>query len=277
MSHDLEYEERSAPPDLVDTLRCVWRLTGSAPAPGAEAVQPIVPYGCPEIVINVGDPFVRSRGSGPPERQPLAMLVGQMTAPAVVGPTGTTRIVGIRFQPWGAARFLGIPLVEVRDSFLELDSVVSDGMRHLADRLHATPDPTWADVVFDEVRWRLERRRRDPARLAAAAVREIRLHGGRVSVRGLARRLHVGERQLERVMRRDVGLPPVVLARILRVQAALGEMLSDPKRPLSAVALGAGFYDQPHFVREFRRLVGCTPSEFRAEERPLTDHFIDVR
>jgi AraC-like DNA-binding protein len=201
------------------------------------------------------------------------MLVGQLTRAAMVGPSGITDIVGIRFLPWGASSFLGTPLSELRDELLPLDSVVAGGMEGLADRLGTGPSDGWAETVFDYMRDEIADYPTSVG-LSARAVDEIGSQAGRLSVRSLARRLHVGERHLERVMRRDVGLPPVVLGRILRVQAALRTMRSAPRRPLTTVALESGYYDHPHFVKEFRRLVGCTPSRFLGADLGLTEHFI---
>jgi AraC-like DNA-binding protein len=273
MSSEFRYEERSAPPELAGLVRCVWYLTGPALARGRHGIQPIVPDGCPEIVLNVADPFVQIDAEGM-ARQPRSMLVGQLTRSAFVGPEGVTRIAGIRFLPWGASRFLGMPMAEVRDAFLPLDSVIAGGMEELADRLAASPPEGWAETIFESLRNALKDRLGSRRPLSKFAVEEISSRAGRVSVRMLARRLHVSERHLERVMRRDVGLPPIILARILRLQAALQVMRGVPCRPLGEVAVRAGYYDQSHMVREFRRLVGCSPSQLRAAEYELTSHFI---
>jgi len=105
-------------------------------------------------------------------------------------------------------------------------------------------------------------------------VEEISSGAGRTSVRLLARRLHVSERHLERVMRRDVGLAPIVLARILRLQRVLQLMRRRPGCPLGEVAVRAGYFDHSHMVREFRRIVGCTPTQFGGAQYELTNHFI---
>ncbi|MDH3223792.1 MAG: helix-turn-helix domain-containing protein [Gemmatimonadota bacterium] len=202
------------------------------------------------------------------------MLVGQLTRSAMVGPSGVTDIVGIRFLPWGAAHLLKTRLSELRDALIPLDSVVPGGMEDLADLLSSGPADSWAETAFAYLRNEMPEL---PERvgLSARAVGAIRAQPGRLGVRALARRLHVGERQLERVMRRDVGLPPSVLGRIFRVQTALRTMRADPARPFSAVALESGYYDHSHFVREFRRVVGCTPSRFLRAEFALTEVFID--
>ena len=112
MTDRIEYREIEPSPALAPFVRCLWHLSG--PADPAREAQPIVPDGCVEIVLNLGDPFLRVTGGT--DVQPAAMLVGQLTGPVVVIPTGAVDVWGVRLQPWGAAAFLATPLVELREA-----------------------------------------------------------------------------------------------------------------------------------------------------------------
>jgi len=72
-----------------------------------------------------------------------------------------------------------------------------------------------------------------------------------------------GERRLQRIFREHVGLTPKEAARVARLRAALDVMRAGPTLPLGRVALRAGYYDQPHFNREFARLAGVAPGAWR--------------
>ncbi|HMV70392.1 MAG TPA: helix-turn-helix domain-containing protein, partial [Myxococcota bacterium] len=60
-----------------------------------------------------------------------------------------------------------------------------------------------------------------------------------------------------------VGLSPKVIARITRFQAALRSLMRDPGVSLADVALEAGYFDQAHFIRDFRRMTGGVPRGYR--------------
>jgi methylphosphotriester-DNA--protein-cysteine methyltransferase len=74
-------------------------------------------------------------------------------------------------------------------------------------------------------------------------------------------------RTLERLFDRHVGMPPKRLARLERFQAVLrragdgGDL-----RGLRDAALAAGYFDQAHFLREFRAFAGVSPSTFFGRE-----------
>jgi AraC-like DNA-binding protein len=108
----------------------------------------------------------------------------------------------------------------------------------------------------------------------AACVGAIERSGGTVTVDALARDIGLGSRQLERLFRDAVGLSPKTLARLVRFQAAL--RACEAGVPLASAGFAAGYADQAHFAREFRRVAGITPSAFAAERAPLASAFADV-
>jgi AraC family transcriptional regulator len=79
----------------------------------------------------------------------------------------------------------------------------------------------------------------------------------------------------------DVGVHPVTLAREFRhhYQCTVGEIIRRERigfacrellssgKPLADVAISSGFYDQSHFARTFKKTVGITPTQYRANRR----------
>jgi len=99
------------------------------------------------------------------------------------------------------------------------------------------------------------------------AVTLMRRARGGIGVRAAAQALGVGERRLERAFDLAVGLSPKRFARALRFLGAVREIGRLAVRPGAAVAMDSGYADQPHFIREFKRLAGVTPAQFAAERR----------
>jgi AraC-like DNA-binding protein len=270
---ELQYLEFPAPPPLGDVVRCVWVLSGAARA--TPAAQPVVPDGCAEIVLNLADPFRQLRGPDLWETQPRAMAVGQITEAVVIAPSGDVDLVGIRLQPWGARSVLPVPATELRDVLLPLHLLNAAMTRELPDALHAQPGPAArAEVVFRYLGRLTRRAAPGPRSRARAIVAEATRHPEATTVRRLAARLGLGERQVERELSRHVGLGPKMLLRIARFQRALAIARADETLTWSAVAARAGYFDQAHLTHEFRRFAACTPSEFLGRDRSLTDLFL---
>ncbi len=271
-SDSVEYAEFPAPVSLADVVRCVWLLSG--PALAMPEPQPVVPDGCAEIVLNLADPF-RRFGADRSEAQPHAMVVGQISEAVVIAPTGGVDIVGIRLQPWGALSVLPVPAVELRDVLLPLDALSASMARDLPDQLREQPHPTArAAAVFRYLSQHARQRTPATQARARAIVNEATRGADAMTVRGLATRLGLGERQVERELDRHVGLRPKMLLRIARFQRALAVARADEALSWSAVAARAGFFDQAHLTHELRRFAACTPSEYLGRDRSLTDLFL---
>jgi AraC-like DNA-binding protein len=269
----VEYLEFRAPASLADIVRCVWLLSG--PASTNAEPQPVVPDGCAEIVLNLAEQFRRFSSGGAWETQPRSMVVGQITGAVVIAPSGRVDIVGIRLQPWGALSLLPVPAAELRDVLLPLDSLAASMARDLPDQLREERDAAArASTVFSYLARQVRRTSLSPRARARAIVHEVTSAPESMTVRSLAARLGLGQRQVERELDRHVGLRPKMLLRIARFQRALAVARADDSLSWSAVAARAGFFDQAHLTHEFRRFAACTPSQYLGRDRSLTDLFL---
>jgi AraC-like DNA-binding protein len=226
-------------------------------------------------VLNLADPFRRAHGGDLWETQPVSMIVGQITHAVVIAPSGGVDLVGIRLQPWGACSILPVAAVDLRDMLLPLETIAARMARDLPDELRGQSSPgSRAATAFGYVERHLRRATPTPRRRARAIVAEATRSPEGMTVRSLAARLGLGERQVERELTRHVGLGPKMLLRISRFQRALAVARGDDGLSWSAVAASAGYFDQAHLTHEFRRFAACTPSEFLGRDRSLTDLFL---
>jgi AraC-like DNA-binding protein len=233
----LRYQEYAPAADLAGLVRCYWSLSGDASGAPPER---IIPDGRFDIVFHRGDPFLRNG-----ERQPAAMLVGEIRRPVVVQPAGRVDVFGVRFRLGGLSAFVRDPARELRDMILPLNEIVR------------APLP-------EEVGSFLRSRRSSPRalRLARAAINVIRRTPS-IRSRRLASILGTTERTLERAFGQCIGMTPKQFARLTRFHAALGDPLLD-----------AGYYDQSHLIHEFREFSGTTPAAFVRERNALNDAFV---
>lgn len=117
-------------------MECFWTLESDAPPKNPER---ILPDGCVELILNFGAEFSEHCEDQCP-LQPRNFLVGQMTRPIVISPTGAVQLIGIRFHPGGTSPFFGVPLHEITDQVVELGSLSSTLEREL---LRATSRAEW--------------------------------------------------------------------------------------------------------------------------------------
>src|SRR5262245_13052130 len=87
------------------------------------------------------------------------------------------------------------------------------------------------------------------------------------SISELADYCEVSVRQLERGFRHVIGTSPKVFARILRFQQAQRRLMFDPEADLTSLAYECGYFDQAHFIKDFKAFAGQTPTEYAQQMR----------
>lgn len=168
--------------------------------------------------------------------------------------------VFVEFRPCGAhTLLLGLPLSELRDKRLPLDAVDAPLAHALRRVLELCPAPALPDSLDALFLVRLERA--VPSPLTDEILHTLRLTGGEARMADLVRRTGYSERHLRRVCGEKLGLSPKAFARVLRVNRACG-LLRDGRPNLALLAQELGYYDQAHFIHDFRMVCGVSPSVY---------------
>ena len=269
-------EVRPAPP-LANHLECFWFVSDEGDDSFSHAPERILPDGCLEWIFHLGEPFQASVDVGSWERQPRSFIAGELTRFLLLRPTGRVSIMGVRFRPGSAYRFLPFSLEFLTDKTVCTQEIWGVEGRLIEEAiLSASSNSARQQLAERFLMRKLEgivlRRRFE------AAVNEIMRSSGKTRVHELARRLGWSPRQLEREFRLGLGLSPKALARIIRFQNLLRLVGEETLRQWATLALAAGYCDQSHMVREFRSFTGRAPCEQpAAAESPLAQHFVSPR
>lgn len=227
--------------------------------PARPIAERVLPDGGVHLIFNLGDP-----PSVPGTPGAASVVVGARCEPSIIHMAGRVEHVTVTLRPGGIAALLGIPASELAAQDVPLGALWGPFAAEALERLAPTP-PTleraaaMEAVLLDLLAARAPR----PDPTAAEAVRTIERARGRIRVRALAAALGIGERRLEQIFRRDVGLSPKAACRIARFRATVAQLQREPERAWTDLAYDGGFYDQSHLVNEFRALAGLAPGEFR--------------
>jgi AraC-like DNA-binding protein len=192
---------------------------------------------------------------------PRSIAFGTSTRPRDTALTEGAVYFGIRFRPGAAHRFLDRG---------DLSALTDDDApcllrrdRDLASRLADGGDfERRASLVAHHLG--VIAADADGADLTEAAARLIAARGGQLRIGELADQLGVTRRQLERQCRRDLGVSPKMLARILRFRRAAALIARGQVRSGADLAAAGGYVDQAHLIREFQEFAGTTPRLFHA-------------
>jgi AraC-like DNA-binding protein len=237
-----------------------------------------LPRGAVTIIIDVGQrqqlDFYgadgRTRLSVPP-----AFITGSHTASYVSDIAAHEPVMAIHFRPGGAFPFFGIPLSDLENTYVGLDQVWGREGLELHERLIEASSTAARFSIMEKFLlsrpWSLVYRH--PGVAAAMAAIEDSPSIRMAEIRDL---VGMSTKRLIASFRAEVGLSPKAYARIRRLQAAL-RLLSSGSAGGVRIAADVGYFDQAHFVREFRSFAGMTPSQYTEQRILLPSHVPVVR
>jgi AraC-like DNA-binding protein len=250
---------RRPPPELAPFVSAIHDYA----TPGATAleIQP-ASLDVPVIVCLAGGFRIAfDRLPGPDDR--IASFVsGLHPGTVAIDSEAGAACVQVNFTPLGARLALRQPMDAFAGRLVPLDDLAHGP---LPDRLADCRSAAGRLAIAEA--WAVERvaagraEETAEARATAAALRLLHRTHGRVRVETLADRLGWTRKRLADRFRADFGLTPKPLARILRFRRAEALAAAAAARPDWAdIAAACGYADQPHLVREYRRLAGHTPT-----------------
>jgi AraC-like DNA-binding protein len=236
----------------------------------------LLPNGTLSVVICLAhDRFSYWRAGktqGPPESKPASVIAGVYSAFSVVETSTMDEMVGVQFRPGGARTFFGAPV----DEFTNQDTPLEDdwGLRsiELRERLLEAASPEGKlGVLESELRGRLRTAEGARGEISFAleafhAVPHI------ATVAEITRQTGLSHRRFAQIFRQELGVTPKLYCRIRRFQQAIRQIQMGHDVRWSEVALDCGYFDQAHFVNEFRSFSGITPTTYRAGSTTWSNH-----
>jgi AraC-like DNA-binding protein len=253
---EFTFEERR-PAALARFVESLWYARGQI----GYRREWIAPTGSTVAVVVLGDPIRLRAGDGPEFVAHEGFLLGPHDRPVLNEPLGETHCYGVVTTAIGCRAVLGLRPAAVRGQVTDLATAwpaAADLRRALL-----------ADGSLDQVGKALNPAEPGPAvRRCEAAVQALEADPLR-PIAGLAAELGVSHGHLDREFTEIVGLGPRVVSRILRLRALLAAI--DVYGPVDwpGLASAYGWYDQSHFIRDFRRHTGVTPSAYTAAQRAM--------
>nr|WP_295923124.1 helix-turn-helix transcriptional regulator [uncultured Dyadobacter sp.] len=239
------YTEYRPHPALAAYVDAYWQFTGDGmPA----TVQRILPDGCVDIIVNVGDDQLPG-ADGFFMKSGQSYLVGTMSHSIDSTVLPHSHLIGIRFRPAGFPAFYRYgSLHEFTDLTVEFDNQLAPDLR----RTDISPK-----ICLDN--FLLKRLGRELPRLIPA-IGEIEYKNGLIDVPTLARNHCTTVRQLQRAFKEQVGLSPKEFINVIRFRYAMQLIKTNDRHALLDIALEAGYYDHAHLTNAIRKYAGVAPS-----------------
>lgn len=255
---DFDFRPRAPAPPLHRLVESIWYARGQI----NYTRERIAPTGSSVAVFVLGSPIIQTPddGRGEPFRAARGFLVGPHDRPVINEPTGETFAVGIVTKPIGCQACFSVPPASIKGRVVDLESAWPRAGA-LRENLIQADNPT---AMLDIVEHALARHAdSDVAGLDRCETAVALLEADPTRpIAEIAVELGIAHSHLDRELARIVGLSPRSLARLLRLRRLLA--LVDIRKPIDWADLAArfGWFDQSHFIRDFKRHTGISPSRY---------------
>lgn len=232
----------------------------------------IFPDGSIELIFHWGDFFQKYIDADQVISQPRSFIHGQIKRFIEVRPTGKIGIFSIRFQPHGLYPFLKQDVSELTGLTISTYELWGLEGRLLEERImEAGSAATRIQLIEKFLVQRLQSRKR-PQHDIDHCIRLINYSNGLIPMEKLASEINSGRRSMERKFLEQVGMSPKLLARIIRFQKVLNKIETNNIKSFTAVAYDGGFYDQSHFIRDFKEFTGYNPNLYFSKNMEFTKY-----
>lgn len=218
---------------------------------------PPTPVHC--IIFYLNSPIrAKKLGRDTFEGQPECVVVGPQITPVEIELSHDHRAVMIGFQPGGLFRFLGIPMTEMFDDGIDGFYIIDKNIRSFIADLRETEQPEHINTKVQS--WLLKKIQNTRDILPFdRALRKLQKEGNRYSMDDVAHDACLSLRQFQRKCHERLGMNPKLYARIARFSKAYCMFEANQELTWSHISHRCGYFDQMHFIRDFKEFAGVTP------------------
>ncbi|WP_419657339.1 DUF6597 domain-containing transcriptional factor [Desulfosarcina variabilis] len=215
-----------------------------------------------DLIFNLSGPIECIVDDSSPVTIAGDFMIGSLARQIQIKPKWSISMFAVRFTPEGLYPFFSMPPVDLSDFCIELEEVWELSGFGLSKLIHGTNQtPERLIQTFEGFFERRMNDFRSHSLRIEMAVTIIRSYKGEVPVETLANRLQISRRHLERKFTERIGVPPKQLCRIFRFKNALIHLKS-AECDWASFAVANGYFDQAHFIHEFKFVTGHTPVSY---------------
>lgn len=251
--------------DLKSIVKFYWTL--EVPFDPKNQKQKIVPDGCIEMTFNFGDKIKRYTSETDFILHPDTMVMGQRTKSFDILPTGNVDTFAICFYPIGFANFVKMPLEKLVDKETPISELFGKEEAHELEQqmIHAIDYQQRINSIESFLLKKLQEKNTITS-IVKSTVDTLLKTNGRTPINIILKDDVSKRRQVERHFRKQIGISPKQLGKAIRLQTTLSLLLNKKSETLTDIAYESDYFDQNHFIKDFKDLVGVTPKEFLDNE-----------
>lgn len=206
-------------------------------------------------------------------------VAGLQTKPTNVESYGTSRMFVVQFKTLGAFVFLNDPLHYYTNNYITLDSIFNNEADETWEKLQEANSIKEQFLLVENFLYRKLLKNKLPNKKLVSTIEILISNNIPFSISQICSKLNISRKHLNHLSKEFAGVSPKTLSSLYRLQATLKTISGTPTEKLSNVAYQLEYFDQAHFINDFKKFTDLTPNEYahlaaRVESLKLVPHFI---
>jgi len=231
----------------------------------------VFPSGQMEVIFNLGEGIWKARRGDFYHTTPPIECWGQITKPLAIQSGGANTMLGIRFYSHSAAYFFDENVATLTDAITDASDLFGPSIRTLHARLLETAELSSRIALVEEYllgRLAISEKKHDKIRFIGEIANRLQSNGSHEKIISISNHNRISARYLNQLFSQYTGLPPKLFLKINRFQHSLNLLHKNGQR-LTSIAYESGYFDQSHFIKEFKLFTGITPGSFATQILPI--------
>lgn len=231
----------------------------------------VFPSGDMEVIFNLGNGIWEANVGDQFIKNPEIELWGQITKPLAIKSKGRHHMLGIKFFTHSLAYFFKDEIGVFNNQVSNLGDIIGPSIKNLHTQLLEAPNlPSQIALLEHFLLGKLivNERKSLGINKVAHILSSIKTNISISNINDIAAKHGITPRYLHQLLYQHTGLSPKSYDKINRFQRSL-QFISKNDQPLTAIAYECGYFDQSHFIRDFKSFTGFTPSAYLANITPV--------
>lgn len=252
---------------IAHLIECYWMMQSEDSIP---KIEKIIPDGFTELIFNYKEVY-KAKTDGTWHLQSPNLLAGQISSYFYLENTGLTGSCAIKLKPAALTQLYGLNMESYLDKIVDLDEFPNAALAALKNIVLPFQGAAHFKTTMDEYFIQLAK---TADQNPLEGVLELIFNSNGMSpVSELVTTARLSERQLERLFKKYIGLSPKYYSRIIRFNYIF-ELIKAKASSWTEIVYQSGYYDQSHFIRNFKAFTGEDPSSYFFEEDNMANFFL---
>lgn len=253
----MKYFTISPSPALARYVRSFWVLEHEVSA-GQPYIHRTMADGCAELIFHYKGRFDEILANDKTELSFNSGVHGQSQSFRRFLIREDFAIFGVYLYPFAVPVLFGIPSTEISNEMPDIVTFLGNKGAELEEKMMLAADTSERVRIMSEFLENCLRKNQPSEPAVFSVINQIIQSNGIASVPELAASSFLSTRQFERKFKAFSGFSPKLFSRIIRFQSALNAY-GDKEKSLTEIAYECGYYDQSHFIHDFKAFSGDHP------------------